>query len=65
VAEGKHLLFVSKPTGYELVVRDGEPPAPGSEVEVGDDGLRFTVSKLGPSPLPQDDRACAYLQRVM
>ena len=64
MAEGKHLLFVSKPTGYELVVRDGEPPTPGSEVEVGDDGLRFTVSKLGPSPLPQDDRACAYLQRV-
>jgi hypothetical protein len=64
MAEGKHLLFVSKPTGYELVERDGDPPEPGSEVEVGDDGLRFTVSKLGPSPLPQDDRSCAYLQRV-
>jgi hypothetical protein len=62
--EGKHLLFVSKPSGYELVERDGEAPEPGSEVEVGDDGLRFTVSKIGPSPLPQDDRSCAYLQRV-
>jgi hypothetical protein len=64
MAEGKHLLFVSKPSGYELVERDGEAPEPGSEVELGDDGLRFTVSKIGPSPLPQDDRSCAYLQRV-
>jgi hypothetical protein len=61
---GKYLLFVSKPSGYELVEREGEPPEPGSEVEVGDDGLRFAVSKIGPSPLPQDDRPCAYLQRV-
>lgn len=64
MAAGKHLLFVSKPSGYELVERDGDAPEPGSEVEVGDDGLRFTVAKIGPSPLPQDDRLCAYLQRV-
>jgi hypothetical protein len=63
MAEGKHLLFVSKPSGYELVEREGEPPEPGAEVEVGDDGLRFTVSKIGRSPLPQDERPCAYLQR--
>jgi hypothetical protein len=63
VAEGKYLLFVSKPSGYELVEREGEPPEAGSEVEV-EDGFRFTVSKLGPSPLPQDNRVCAYLQRV-
>jgi hypothetical protein len=64
MASGKHLLFVSKPSGYELVERDGEAPEPGSQVEVGDDGLRFTVAKVGPSPLPQDERPCAYLQRV-
>jgi hypothetical protein len=64
MAEGKYLLFVSKPSGYELLERDGDPPEPGSEIEVGDDGLRFTVAKVGPSPLPQDDRLCAYLQRV-
>jgi hypothetical protein len=63
MADGKHLLFVSKPSGYELVEREGEPPEPGAGVEVGDDGLRFTVSKVGPSPLPDDDRPCAYLQR--
>jgi hypothetical protein len=60
-SEGKYLVFVSKPSGYELLEREGEPPEPGSEVEV-DEGLRYTVIKLAPSPLPQDDRTCAYLQ---
>ena len=60
-AERKYLLFVSKPSGYELVEREGEPPSPGTEVEL-EEGGRFTVSKLGPSPLPDDERACAYLQ---
>ena len=58
----KHLLFVTKPSGYELVERDGDPPALGESVEVED--LSFTVIKVGPSPLPQDERACAYLQTV-
>lgn len=60
-SEGKHLIFVSKPSGYELLERDGEAPEPGSEVEV-EEGLRCTVIKLAPSPLPQDERICAYLQ---
>jgi hypothetical protein len=59
--DDKYLLFVSKPSGYELLERDGEAPAPGAEVEL-DDGARFTVAKLGPSPLPDDERLCAYLQ---
>jgi hypothetical protein len=59
--DGKYLVFVSKPSGYELLERDGEPPEPGAEVEV-DEGRRYTVIKLAPSPLPQDDRTCAYLQ---
>jgi len=63
MAEGKYLVFVSKPSGYELLERDGEPPEPGAEVEV-DEGVRHTVIKLAPSPLPQDDRTCAYLQLV-
>jgi hypothetical protein len=56
----KHLLFVTKPSGYELVERDGDPPAPGEAVELED--MSYTVTKVGPSPLPQDDRSCAYLQ---
>ena len=56
-----YLLFVSKPSGYELLERAGEPPAPGIEVEL-EEGARYTVVKLGPSPLPDDARPCAYLQ---
>jgi hypothetical protein len=54
-----HLLFVWKPTGYELREQDGEPPAAGAELEQ-DEG-RFRVAKLAPSPLPGDERVCAYL----
>ena len=54
-----YLLFVSKPTGYELRERDGDPPAPGDEVEEEDGVMR--VSKVVGSPLPGDPRRCAYL----
>jgi hypothetical protein len=59
-----HLLFVSKPTGYELVTREGEPPAVGSVVELDGQEGRWFVSRVSPSPLPQDRRPCAYLQPV-
>jgi len=55
-----YLLFVWKPSGWELREREGDPPAAGAEVE--EDGVRMTVTKLAPSPLPGDDRRCAYLQ---
>ena len=41
-----YLLFVSKPSGYELREQDGET---------------MRVTKVAPSPLPDDRRACAYL----
>jgi hypothetical protein len=59
---GKHLLFVSKPSGYELREADGDVPALGTLVEVDD--LEELVVKVGPSPLPNDPRPCAYLQAV-
>lgn len=55
-----YLLFVWTPRGYELREREGDPPAVGAEVE--EDGKQQRVSKLAPSPLPGDDRVCAYLQ---
>ncbi|HVS86493.1 MAG TPA: hypothetical protein VHD91_12765 [Gaiellaceae bacterium] len=58
MADG-HLLFVWKPSGYELVEQEGEPPAVGAEIEL--DGASLRVTKLAPSPLPGDKRACAYL----
>ncbi|MGH2922237.1 MAG: hypothetical protein ACRDKU_09245 [Gaiellaceae bacterium] len=57
----QHLLFISKPTGYELMAREGDPPAVGSVVELDGQG-RFFVSRISPSPLPADKRPCAYLQ---
>jgi hypothetical protein len=55
-----YVLFVWRPSGYDLRERDGEPPALGDEVE--EDGTRMTVAKVAPSPLPGDTRRCAYLQ---
>ena len=62
MASNGYLLFVSKPSGYELREREGEPPEVGSVVEEEDGRLR--VTKLAPSPLPGDERRCAYLVPV-
>jgi hypothetical protein len=59
---GTHLLFVWKPSGYELREAVGEVPAVGAEVEEDDQRLR--VTKVAPSPLPGDSRPCAYLLPV-
>lgn len=63
MAERTYLLFVSRPTGYELAEREGEPPEPGAEIDLGPEGGgRSIVSKVASSPLPGDRRRCAYLQ---
>ena len=46
-----HLLFVRRPDGYELVERDGPPPAAGEPVEAG---TVQRVAALGGKP-------CAYV----
>ena len=58
MSEG-HLLFVWKPSGYELREQDGDAPAIGAVVE--QDGVPLRVTKIAPSPLPGDKRPCAYL----
>jgi hypothetical protein len=62
MASNGYLLFVSKPSGYELREREGDPPEVGSVVEEEDGRLR--VTKLAASPLPGDERRCAYLVPV-
>ncbi len=57
-----YLLFVWKTSGYELRDRDGDPPAVGEQVE--EDETPMTVTKVAPSPLPHDERRCAYVQPV-
>jgi hypothetical protein len=57
------LLF--KPAGrggYELLEQDGRPPVVGETLEV--DERRFTVTRIGRSPLPVDRRPCVYLQAL-
>jgi hypothetical protein len=56
-----HVLFIWKPTGYEIREREGEPPSVGSVVEV-EEGLRQEVNRISPSPLPGDERRAVYLQ---
>lgn len=51
----KHLLFFQGPDGYELVERDGPPPAEGASVE------GHIVSRISRSPMPGSDLPCAYL----
>jgi hypothetical protein len=55
-----YLLFVWTPGGYELREREGDPPKPGERVEV--DERQLAITKIGVSPLPGDDRPCAYSQ---
>jgi hypothetical protein len=55
-----YLLFVWKPSGYELREAEGDVPSVGSEVE--QDELKLRVTKVAPSPLPGDPRLCVYLQ---
>jgi hypothetical protein len=55
-----YLLFIGKPSGYELREREGDVPKVGDEIE--EDETRMTVTKVAPSPLPRDDRRCAYVQ---
>jgi hypothetical protein len=53
-----YLIFVWSPAGYELREQDGDPPSVGDEIEV--DGRTLRITKVGASPLPGDDRVCAY-----
>jgi hypothetical protein len=57
-----HVLFVRRGSRYVLEHRDGAPPAAGDEVLL-DEGDRFVVLKVGRSPVPDDARPCAFLER--
>lgn len=55
-----YLVFVWAPGGYALQERAGDVPGVGSLVSV--DGHEQAVVKLARSPLPGDERRCAYLE---
>jgi hypothetical protein len=61
--ETTHLCFVPLAGSYTLVERSGPLPKPGDQISDREyDGRRFVVSRVGRSPLPLDERMCAYLQ---
>jgi hypothetical protein len=60
-APSSHLLFVPTPARYLLVEREGAPPEPGSELDVGEAADAFVVTKVGPAPFPGESRPCAFL----
>ncbi len=57
-----HLIFVPAARGYGLEERDGAAPRRGARVALGERGS-FIVNRVGSSPLPRDERDCAYLIR--
>jgi len=59
-----HLLFIGTSGGYVLLKGDGPPPPLGPRVEVPGQAGGFSVMKVGRSPLPNDPRSCAYLERI-
>jgi hypothetical protein len=54
-----HVRFLGLPSGYRLAVSEEPCATLGELVEI--DGIAFRVSRIGPSPLPADDRPCAFL----
>lgn len=56
---GGHILFLPAEDGYELVDHVGASPRVGEVVDVRDQS--WVVTKIGRSPLPFDDRDCAFL----
>ena len=63
-APASHLVFVQLDGRYELVSREGPPPAPSTPLSLPDvDGGPFVVIGRRGSPLPGDARPCVVAQR--
>jgi hypothetical protein len=62
-AESGYLEILPGHGGYRLRDKAGSCPAEGARVE-DEDGAGYVVLKVGRSPLPNDLRRCAYLERL-
>jgi hypothetical protein len=64
VAPASHLVFVQLDERYELISRDGPPPAQSTPLSLPDvDEGTFVVAGRRSSPLPGDERPCVFVQR--
>jgi hypothetical protein len=64
VVHTSHLVFVQLDERYELISRDGPPPAPSTPLSLPDvDEGVFVVAGRRSSPLPGDVRPCVFVQR--
>jgi len=60
-----HLAFAPVADGYRLVECDGRAPSLGQVVDLeGFEDHLLRVARIGRSPLPFDERPCAFLERV-
>jgi hypothetical protein len=55
-----YLVFAWTPGGYTLHENSGRVPEVGALMSI--DGHEYAVAKLSRSPLPGDERRCAYLE---
>ncbi len=63
-AAASHLVFVQLDERYELISREGPPPAPSTPLSLPDvDEGMFVVAGRRSSPLPGDARPCVFVQR--
>ena len=53
-------MFVPVEGVYRLTEMSGPSPDIGAFEDI--DGVRFLVARIGRSPLPTDNRRCAYLE---
>ncbi|MEO5575614.1 MAG: hypothetical protein ABIR67_00585 [Gaiellaceae bacterium] len=64
VTPSSHLVFVQLDERYELISREGPPPAPSTSLSFPDvDEGMFVVAGSRRSPLPGDERPCVFAQR--
>ena len=64
LAATSHLVFLQLGERYELLSRDGPPPATSTPLELPDiDDGTFVVTGRRRSPLPGDGRPCVVVQR--
>jgi hypothetical protein len=62
LTSARFLFFAPRHGRYTLIEHEGPLPLVGGEILLGEpSSTTDAVSKLGRSPLPLDERRCAYL----